>query len=439
MTTSGVNVTQVYPENETISQYDWTPEEWHAKVREYIFPDVYEWVFVALYVIVFTVGLGGNFIVCYAVWKNKHLRTVTNYFLVNLACADFIVILVCLPFTLVQDISQSWLFGLVMCKLVIYVQQVSVLVSVLTLTAISMERYMAICHPLSFRVSKYKSILVIGMVWLLSMLVAVPNLVFLTLFPDNIIPSDIGNIWLTACMPADLKTEFVYQLFLTVAYYLLPLFIMGFTYIRIAVCLWKSTLAGPATNNIASDSNAATLRNRKRTAKMLIMVVVLFSVCYLPVYMLNILRYAGLMDKTPELTVSVITLTARFLCYFNSAINPVIYNFMSEKFKKEFRVVCWCCLQLNYRRNQRGTNASRTQNHSSEDQSGMPLRRYETSHTTSSYPQFIHRHNRATIYKDGSLDYSDSRTEMTRLKPSNHGSRVCKDTYYNGSPAHHPT
>ncbi|XP_069126447.1 orexin/Hypocretin receptor type 1-like isoform X2 [Argopecten irradians] len=429
------NNSQVYLGNETYSQYDgMSPEEWHASVREYIFPDAYEWVFVALYVIVFTVGLGGNFVVCYAVWKNQHLRTVTNYFLVNLACADFLVILVCLPFTLVQDIAQSWLFGLAMCKLVIYLQKVSVLVSVLTLTAISIERYMAICHPLSFRVSKYKTILVIGMVWLVSMLTAIPDLVFLTIVPDNVIPPDIGNIWLTACLPANIQVEFVYQLFLTVAYYLLPLIIMGFTYTRIATCLWKSTLAGPATNNISSDGNAATLRNRERTAKMLIMVVVLFAVCYLPVYLLNILRYAEAMNKMPELAVSVITLTSRFLCYFNSAINPVIYNFMSEKFKKEFRVVCWCCS-----RTQRGPNISRTHNHSSEDQSGMPLRRYDTTHTTAPHIPFMHRHNKTTFLKDGSLDYSDSRTEMTRLKPSNHGSRVCKDTFYNGSPAHHPT
>ncbi|XP_060077862.1 orexin receptor type 2-like isoform X2 [Ylistrum balloti] len=423
---SSDNLSQVYPDNGTSYQYDWNPEQWHAEIRKYIFPDVYEWVFVALYVVVFTVGLGGNFIVCYAVWKNKHLRTVTNYFLVNLACADFIVILICLPFTLVQDISQSWLFGLVMCKLVIYIQQVSVLVSVLTLTAISIERYMAICHPLSFRVSKYKTILVIGMVWLLSLLVAIPDLVFLTLLPDNLIPPDIGNIWLTACIPSDIEKELVYQMFLTVAYYILPLFIMGFAYTRIAMCLWQSTQAGPATNNIASDSNAATLRNRKRTAKMLILVVVLFSVCYLPVYLLNIFRYAQVMHKLPEMTTSVLALTSRFLCYFNSAVNPVIYNFMSEKFKKEFRVVCWCCVKLNYTRTQRGMNASRTQNHSSEDQSGMPLRS-------------VHRNKKSNLYKDGSLDFSESRTEMTRLKPSNHGSRVCKDTYYNGSPAHHPT
>ncbi|XP_021345370.1 orexin receptor type 2-like isoform X2 [Mizuhopecten yessoensis] len=369
MATSGDNLTvvQVGPNNGTGSEYDdWSPDYWHKQIQIYVFPEMYEWVFVALYIVVFSVGLGGNFIVCYAVWKTKHLRTVTNYFLVNLACADFLVIVVCLPFTLVQDIAQSWLLGLAMCKLVLYIQKVSVLVSVLTLTAISIERYMAICHPLSFRVSKYKTILVIGMVWLLSLLVAIPDLIFLTLFPDDKIPSDIGNIWLTSCRPSNEQTELIYQMFLILAYYVLPLIIMGFTYTRIAVCLWQSTQAGPATNNVATDGNAATLRNRKRTAKMLIMVVVLFFVCYLPVYLLNILRYAQALHGVPDLAISVITLTSRFLCYFNSAINPVIYNFMSEKFKKEFRVVCWCCLQLNYTRNQRSVNASRAHNHSSE-------------------------------------------------------------------------
>ncbi|XP_076088480.1 orexin receptor type 2-like isoform X4 [Mytilus galloprovincialis] len=76
---------------------------------------------------------------------------------------------------------------------------------------------------------------------------------------------------------------------------------------------------------------------------MLIVVVIVFFICYIPVYLSNIFRYAGLTNTTNQDVLALTTLTSHLLCYFNSAINPVIYNFMSEKFKKEFRVACKLC------------------------------------------------------------------------------------------------
>ena len=60
--------------------------------------------------------------VCFAVWRNQNMRTVTNVFIVNLAVGDFLVILLCLPPTLVQNVSLTWFLGAAMCKTLLFLQ-----------------------------------------------------------------------------------------------------------------------------------------------------------------------------------------------------------------------------------------------------------------------------------------------------------------------------
>lgn len=130
--------------------------------RDYLYPKQYEWVLIAAYVAVFLVALVGNTLgksrprpclqlptscwlrgiqggvsvragppaphsghtptVCLAVWRNHHMRTVTNYFIVNLSLADVLVTAICLPASLLVDITESWLFGHTLCKVIPYLQ-----------------------------------------------------------------------------------------------------------------------------------------------------------------------------------------------------------------------------------------------------------------------------------------------------------------------------
>ena len=126
-----------------------------------------------------------------------------------------------------------------------YFQKVSILVSVMTLTAISMERYMAICHPLTFKVSKHKTMLAIVMIWAVAMGTAVPDLFNLNIYPDDMVPPG-ATIWLTTCRPNNHEQEFYYQIFLTAFFYFLPTIVIGFAYFKIARCLWSSVRGGAA-------------------------------------------------------------------------------------------------------------------------------------------------------------------------------------------------
>ncbi|KAG1650719.1 Orexin receptor type 1 [Nymphon striatum] len=91
-------------------------------IQDYIFPKWYEWVFIVLHLLVFLVGVVGNTLVCVSVYRNRSLRTFTNCFIVNLAVADFLVIVICLPPTVIWDVTETWFFGILLCKLIIYFQ-----------------------------------------------------------------------------------------------------------------------------------------------------------------------------------------------------------------------------------------------------------------------------------------------------------------------------
>lgn len=91
-------------------------------VRAYIFPTPMEWLFICLHLVLFTVGVVGNILVCFVVLRSKHMQTVTNLFIVNLAVADAIVIVLCLPPTVLQSVTETWYLGDIMCKVVIFFQ-----------------------------------------------------------------------------------------------------------------------------------------------------------------------------------------------------------------------------------------------------------------------------------------------------------------------------
>lgn len=115
----------VTAENTTEYLYNETElsdEEYLEKIMEFIYPKTWTWVLIVFHSAVFVIGLVGNTLVCVSVYRNHTMRTVTNYFIVNLAVADFLVIFVCLPPTVIWDVLSTWFFGTVMCKITLYLQ-----------------------------------------------------------------------------------------------------------------------------------------------------------------------------------------------------------------------------------------------------------------------------------------------------------------------------
>ena len=91
-------------------------------------------------------------------------------------------------------------------------QGVSVSVSVMTLTAISVERYYAICHPLKFKATLRRARVTIAVIWLLSIIILLPDVIVLQTFPK--FPPELQTDLLTSCKPA---WDYPYQVIAHVA------------------------------------------------------------------------------------------------------------------------------------------------------------------------------------------------------------------------------
>ncbi|XP_063232067.1 orexin receptor type 2-like [Bacillus rossius redtenbacheri] len=361
------------------NDYCVSDEDYIVMIEEHIFPTRYEWALVAMHCLVFAVGLVGNALVTAAVYRNHAMRTVTNYFIVNLAVADFMVILFCLPPSVVWDVTETWFMGTALCKVVLYFQTVSVAVSVLTLTFISVDRWYAICFPLQFRSTTKRAKVAIFVIWLLALSFDVPELVVLK--TQRRLELRVDTVYLTQCVSSwSEQSDMTFHAVKALLLYTLPLLFMAVAYCQIVRVLWSSdnipghletvnhrlapydssALNSSRRQNLNSNANATTecqLRSRRKAAKMLVAVVIMFAVCYFPVHLLNILRYTVSIPQT-DVTTAIASLS-HWLCYANSAVNPVIYNFMSGKFRREFkRTILQCASTSSVRHSYRATVAS---------------------------------------------------------------------------------
>ncbi|XP_059140533.1 orexin receptor type 2-like [Physella acuta] len=380
-TTNSTNTT-----TECWNEYCWDEDTYYDAIYTHIAPKDYEWFFIILYIVTFIVGLVGNTLVCFAVWRNEAMRTITNVFIVNLAVGDFLVILICLPPTLIQDVTETWFLGTAVCKAVLFLQSTSVTVSVLTLSAIAVERWWAICYPLRFKSTLPRARKIILIIWIVAFLASLPELIVAHAFPFQF-PAPISSSLFTHCKPAwDNLNQGVYQIFVVVFFYLLPIVLMTLTYTHIATVLWSREIPGDVVGSKKSgrkpmlDSNRKSqeeqIMARRKAAKMLIAIVVMFALCYLPVHLMSLLRYFNVVysgnKSDAQIADSLIaqSLVNHWLPYFNSALNPVIYNFMSAKFRKEFKAACYCCFSklgrrpLNVRRDHTFTMTFSNSNYS---------------------------------------------------------------------------
>lgn len=134
--------------------------------------------FTIIYVIIFITGVIGNVVTCVVIVKNKELRSATNYYLFSLACSDLLLVLSSLPPEMYRIWSpDTYVFGQVFCVIQGYAAETSAYATVLTITAFTIERYLAICHPLLTQtMSKLsRAVRYIAAIWTIALVLAVPQ------------------------------------------------------------------------------------------------------------------------------------------------------------------------------------------------------------------------------------------------------------------------
>lgn len=126
----------------------------------------------------------------------------------------------------------------------VFLQTTSVAVSVLTLSAISVERYFAICQPLKVRITTKTIVKVIVVIWIAGMTASIPEVLYNRLWES--VPGQVTQYLVHCRKEWPLVYDNNYQLFILVVLYSLPICLMAFTYSVISRQLWKNDIPGTA-------------------------------------------------------------------------------------------------------------------------------------------------------------------------------------------------
>ncbi|KAG7506891.1 pyroglutamylated RFamide peptide receptor [Solea senegalensis] len=294
--------------------------------------------FVVMYVVIFVLALTGNSLVIYIVVKKRAIQTATDIFICSLAVSDLLITFFCIPFTLLQNISSEWFGGVLVCKTVPFVQTTAIVTGILTMTCIAIERYQGIVFPLKMRrqYSSKRAYKMLGLVWIASMIVGSPMLFVQQLEVKYDFLYDHYHV---CCQESwhSLTHRQAYTTFIMVALFLLPLAAMLFIYTRIGIELWIRNRVGDSsvlnTMNLREINKIS--RKKKRAVKMMITIVLLFTICWAPFHTVHMLfEYDDLENKYDAVTVNMIIAIVQAIGFFNSFNNPIVYAFMNENFKK---------------------------------------------------------------------------------------------------------
>ncbi|XP_028632723.1 neuropeptide FF receptor 1 isoform X2 [Grammomys surdaster] len=307
--------------------------------------------FIAAYALIFLLCMVGNTLVCFIVLKNRHMRTVTNMFILNLAVSDLLVGIFCMPTTLVDNLITGWPFDNATCKMSGLVQGMSVSASVFTLVAIAVERFRCIVHPFREKLTLRKALLTIAVIWALALLIMCPSAVTLTVTREEhhfMLDARNRSYPLYSCWEAwpEKGMRKVYTAVLFAHIYLAPLALIVVMYARIARKLCQAP--GPARDAeeaVAEGGRAS--RRRARVVHMLVMVALFFTLSWLPLWVLLLLIDYGELSELQLHLLSVYAFPlAHWLAFFHSSANPIIYGYFNENFRRGFQAafraqLCW--------------------------------------------------------------------------------------------------
>ncbi|ELT97223.1 hypothetical protein CAPTEDRAFT_134925 [Capitella teleta] len=288
-----------------------------------------------VYVFVFIFGVLGNVLVIYVVCTLRDMLTPTNIFLVNLSVADLLVLLVCMPSSLVEfHAREVWLLGAAMCKMTPLLEHTVAHTSILTILAISFERYYAICNPFEvlYACTKRRAMKIISCIWIFSIAAALP-LFFMT---ETRRTKHLSGEMVIICrtpVRGELRVGFILvKMFML---FLLPLVILVVLYAIICRRLRRHVL----------KTTLRTHGSRRQVIYMLITIIVLFFICLFPIKIMTLWSiFSSSQDKKAmglEGYLIVLSFT-RVMFYMNSAGNPVLYNIVSTKFRNACRRAMGC-------------------------------------------------------------------------------------------------
>lgn len=285
----------------------------------------------SVFSVVFVVGLFFNMVAVYIFGCTLKLRNETTTYMINLVVSDSLFVL-SLPFRIVYFIKGKWLFGRVLCKISVALFYTNMYGSILFLTCISVDRFLAIVHPFSSQAirTKRNAKLACCAVWVMVLSGSVPTGFLLN-------TTSITNVEASSnyCFENYSKTQWRAELskvvvFIETVGFIIPLLLNVFCSVMVL-----RTLSKPQT-----ISRGGYL-NKKKILRMIVVHLLIFCFCFIP-YNVNLIFYAMVRTNVlkgcaAEDVVRTIYPIALCLAVTNCCFDPVIYYFTSETIQSSFR------------------------------------------------------------------------------------------------------
>lgn len=230
-----------------------------------------------IYSIIFLVGLVGNIMTIIIIKYNAHLRTPTNFYLLNLAVSDLMMLMCNLPLEMIEIYNRQWPLSIIFCKLRNICAEFFTCSSILTILAFTCERYFAIVHPLHlhrlnhFRRAQY----IIMIIWILSLGFSLPFGLLYETEPNSslekkIIPMNICK----SCVPKKslAKILSIISIISSLCLFYFPMLIIGAIYLFIAKALRHVVKYEGCSNPIELSTSSYSSKEKKRSKKYMFMI-----------------------------------------------------------------------------------------------------------------------------------------------------------------------
>ncbi|CAN2389548.1 Belongs to the G-protein coupled receptor 1 family, partial [Pristimantis euphronides] len=262
----------------------------------------------------FMIGAPGNILVMWSIYKKLKNVSATVLLIGNLALADFLVLLP-LPIWVYTFAVNKWVFGLVFCKILVYVIYTSLYVSVFLITLLSIDRFLAVFRPLDLqRWSRQRIFRKLAMfIWMIAALLGIHSLPFYN-------PKQSKEPFQCILHEYSSDTQKVIFLLLeTLVGFLVPLCIIIFCY----TYLWRKL-------------RQMKFVSKRKSDKIIILVVASYVICWIPLHVFNIVDIISVFHGTCSLVgiVDVGSNISGALVFLNSCLNPILYFYLSFRIKR---------------------------------------------------------------------------------------------------------
>ena len=284
------------------------------------------WTETVLFALINLAAFFGNLSVCFAVYRNQRLRTLTNMFVVALAVSDILISMCSMPFSVATLFRGRWIFDVNLCRFQGFAMFTLALASLQTMGVIAVSRYFCVVRPGKFITlfNKQRIFMYIALVWLVALLGSVPPLLF-EKGGYKFQPSK------AMCM-YPFETNIAYTIFIESVYISTPLTLITICYAKVFFTVARSN------QMFSRENNPQQLRanvEESKVTKTLVAVMAGFAFCWLPICIMDYIDAARGEPTLPRQAY----LAYGFLAYLSSTINPFIYGAMNRHFRQEYKAI----------------------------------------------------------------------------------------------------